>query len=393
MSGDRGGRAGRPRVLVLIGAMWPGNDSSGPNRSVKGLCEALSDRFDFRLLARSGPPGGRLPPAGSSDWIDRDFAHIRYLPTGRGGASGLIRAVRGCGHDALLMNSVWDRDFTLPVLAARRAGILPRDPAIISTRGEFSTEALALKPVRKRIMRLFLRASGALENIVLHATSDIERSDVAAAFPKAPILVAPNVRPVPAALPHSPPPDGKLRAVFLGRISRVKGLDIALSALAECKSDVGVAIWGPAEDRAYLDECRAIAARVPANIMVEWKGVASADDIPTIFASSDILLMPSHSENFGHAIFEAFAAGVPVMVGPSTPWQDLETRRAGTVLPLEARDAWAGAIDRFASLFPDRRAEWAAGARSVAEAYAGGGSAASRWEDAIRSLVARRSPA
>lgn len=384
-------RQTKPRVLILIGAMWPGNDSSGPNRSVQGLCEALGDDFEFRIFARANSPAApRVPVA--DQWVDRGFARIRYLDVGPLGARKLVASVKHAAPQVLLMNSVWDREFTLPVLAARRTGFLPKTSALLSTRGEFSSEALALKPMRKRVMRRLLLASGALDNVTLHATSRAERDDVARAFPQSRIFVAPNVRPLPPLLPHRSPKDGLLRAAFLGRISRVKGLDLALEALTRCREPVHFQICGPLEDTIYHDECVAIAAQLPSHVSVTWEGAVSADQVPRILARTDLLVLPSHSENFGHAIFEALAAGVPVLVGPKTPWQNLEEHDAGAVVPSRDPALWATKLDWFAAQAAERRAAWATGARAVAADSVSHNAAVGTWLAALTRLSEAGAP-
>lgn len=382
-----GSRPQRPSVLILIGAMWPGNDSSGPNRSVRGLCEALADSFDFSIMARSNAPGLAGDPAPLEAWIEYGHARTRYFSVGPMGARGLVAAVRQASPDVLLMNSVWDREFTLPVLAARRGRVLARTPAVLSTRGEFSDQALALKPLRKRAMRGVLAASGALDGVTLHATSELERADVARAFPNRSVFVAANIRPVPAALPRRNRPDDRLRACFVGRISPVKGLDFALAALAQVTKPVAFRIFGPIEDADYHTRCREAASQLPGHVAVTWEGPVEADAIPAILRAQDLLLMPSHSENFGHAIFEALAAGVPVAVGPNTPWRNLAERGAGQVLALGDAAAWAAAIDTVAAWTPAQRERGAAAARSVAEDYVASSVAADQWHDFLGRLT------
>lgn len=80
----------RPVVLVLLGCFWPGNDSSGPNQSFRALASTLSDRFDFRLVARDRPTGpDQKAKAQTEEWTDLGFARARYCAIGGLGAEGL----------------------------------------------------------------------------------------------------------------------------------------------------------------------------------------------------------------------------------------------------------------------------------------------------------------
>jgi glycosyltransferase involved in cell wall biosynthesis len=49
-------------------------------------------------------------------------------------------------------------------------------------------------------------------------------------------------------------------------------------------------------------------------------------------ANADALILPSHQENFGMAIVEALAAGVPVLISNRINiWREIETDQAGYV--------------------------------------------------------------
>src|SRR5205085_8939458 len=40
-----------------------------------------------------------------------------------------------------------------------------------------------------------------------------------------------------------------------------------------------------------------------------------------LFSNADVVVVPSHSENFGLVVAEALAHGVPVIASRGTPWQ------------------------------------------------------------------------
>src|SRR4051812_32849768 len=107
----------RPVILVLLGCFWPGNDSSGPNQSLKALATALGGQFAFRVVARDRPTGATTRGAGPRGWVDLGFAEARYLPIGPFGAAGLRELINQTAHHALWLNSILDREFSLPALA------------------------------------------------------------------------------------------------------------------------------------------------------------------------------------------------------------------------------------------------------------------------------------
>ena len=361
----------RPRVLVLLGCFWPGNDSSGPNQSFKALATALSNQFEFRLVARDRPTGpGQQAPAHAAEWVDLGFTRAHYCQIGAMGARGLKSLVNQTPHDVLWLNSVFDREFSLPALAMRRLGLIGDAPMVLSPRGEFGSGALGVKSTKKQV---FLEAARRLKlwrGVTLHATSEAEARDMAAGVRgAAPIVIAPNIRlPIDAAS-FSASPDGALRLSFVGRIVPVKQLDYALNVLARVRAQVEFNIYGPAEDAAYWARCQELIAKLPANIRVIWHGETSNDGVVAAMAKTDLFFLPTGGENFGHAIFEALSTGAPILISDQTPWRRLAASKAGWDLPLAEMDPWVETIDSFARLSEPQRSEYRQGAASVARKW------------------------
>ena len=377
----------KPRVLILIGAFWPGHDSAGPNLSIKAMCQALGDEFEFLLVARDRPFGAAEAMVDNVRWHDLGWAKIHYLTVGKRGAEGLAALLRDTPHDLLFVNGFFDREFTIPAMLARRFGKAPRTPVILSPRGEFSSGALGLKGARKSLYLASARALGLTKGVTFHVTSDEEAADVRAAFPRNPIAAITNVRPLFPLPAHA---RGNLfRVAFLGRISPVKGLDVALEALALVTSRIDFTIYGPISDPAHWARCEELIAALPANVTAHRDGELSNDGVPQALAEQDLLLLPSRSENFGHAIFEALAAGTPVVIGDRTPWRGLEAAKAGYDIALPDPAAIASAIDRLASLPASDYAAWRAGARGAAERFVESSTARADMARLFHDLVRR----
>jgi glycosyltransferase involved in cell wall biosynthesis len=374
--GGRGspGRAvsARPVVLVLLGCFWPGNDSSGPNQSFRALATALGDEFAFRVVARDRPMGSNEGGADARGWIDLGFAEARYLEIGTFGAIGLRALINQTPHDALWLNSMFDREFSLPALALRRLGLVARKPTLLSPRGEFGAGALDL-----------------WRGVTLHATSESEAADMATgAAGERPMFIAPNIRLPPAIASFTPSADGALRVAFVGRIVPVKQLDYALNVLRRIETRVDFDIFGPAEDEAYWRRCESLIATLPANIRASWHGETSNNDVLARLARMDLFFLPTAGENFGHAIFEALASGVPALISDQTPWRDLAAARAGWDLPLAAPERFVAAIESIATMPEAARAQMRRGAREAARRWVERSGAVARNIAMLRALIA-----
>ena len=60
---------------------------------------------------------------------------------------------------------------------------------------------------------------------------------------------------------------------------------------------------------------------------VHMIGEVGSDKKKACFTQSDVLVLPSHTENFGIVIAEALAHGVPVIAGKGTPWKRVEKNK------------------------------------------------------------------
>lgn len=69
------------------------------------------------------------------------------------------------------------------------------------------------------------------------------------------------------------------------------------------------------------------------------------------------MILPTEGENFGHAIFEAFGAGVPVIISDQTQWRNLSAQKAGWDLPLDQPEQFSLALQTAANL---NQEEWEA---------------------------------
>jgi len=116
----------KPRVIILIGAFWPGHESAGPNLSVKAMCESLSDQVEFFLVARDRPFGAAEPMVANNEWRDLGWAKIHYLSVGSKGAEGLAELLRDTPHE----------NETTIIIAVRRSKAPCTAPALDRKRQE-----------------------------------------------------------------------------------------------------------------------------------------------------------------------------------------------------------------------------------------------------------------
>lgn len=126
------------------------------------------------------------------------------------------------------------------------------------------------------------------------------------------------------------PPRGLLRQKFgidkdavvllvLGRLHRVKRLDIALEILADLnRRDVHL-IYAGYDEQGFKPLLEKQSLQMGCQDQVHFTGTLDKTEILQAFADADLLVMPSEQENFGMSAAEALAAGVPVLTSIHVP--------------------------------------------------------------------------
>jgi glycosyltransferase involved in cell wall biosynthesis len=100
----------------------------------------------------------------------------------------------------------------------------------------------------------------------------------------------------------------------LGRVSHVKGLDILIRAFRFVSvDDTRLVIAGP-DDEGLEPALRALAEAEGTANRVAFVGPLREDDRLAALTAASVLALPSKTESFGNAVFEAMAAGLPVVV-------------------------------------------------------------------------------
>ncbi len=189
--------------------------------------------------------------------------------------------------------------------------------------------------------RLFKRAAA------VHYTTEEERTLAAPYTFSRPGFVAPlglnieDYRPLPprgSFRTRYPETRDKAILLFLGRINFKKGLDVlakAFGEVAKCRDDVHLVIAGPDND--------GLKPKVEAWLKGEgvWEkttftGMLVGETKLAALRDADLFVLPSFSENFGIAVIEAMACGLPVLISDKVNiHREIDKAGAGFVEPVD----------------------------------------------------------
>lgn len=127
--------------------------------------------------------------------------------------------------------------------------------------------------------------------------------------------------------------------LFMGRLHPIKAIDRLLEALGTSalfrESGYSLVVAGPETDTLYAEELKALAIRLDLSEKVSFVGPVQGQRKEQLYADARLLILPSHSENFGNVVIESLAQGTPVIASVNTPWQVLEPEGAGRWVPNE----------------------------------------------------------
>lgn len=110
----------------------------------------------------------------------------------------------------------------------------------------------------------------------------------------------------PAERPHG---TGPVQALFAGHNFQVKGLEVALRALARARTNVTLTVVGGDRPDAWVR----LARQLNITDRVHFRGVVDAATLVQLYRTSTVLLHPAAYDPFPRVIVEALACGCPVV--------------------------------------------------------------------------------
>lgn len=345
------------KIFVFTNYYLPGYKSGGALRTLANMVERLGDRFDFSMVTRGFDVGetSTYPDLNIDGWNQIGKAKVYHAGHGQLTFGLIRRLLKEVSPDAVYLNSFFS-PLTIRFLTLRRLRMVADVPVILAPEGEFSTGALQLKSVKKKIFRTLAFPGKLYEDLIWKAASEPERTDIQRVVgTECEIHVAPNMPPQmilenfsiddkPKKFP------GEARFVFLSRVSPKKNLLHTLQILPRLWGEIEFDVYGPLEDELYWKECKEAIARLPERIKVTHCGSVPYERVAEIMAKYHFFVLPTLGENFGHVMTEAFSAGCPVLISDQTPWLNLEEKQIGWDLPLDRTDLWLAALEKCVSM-------------------------------------------
>lgn len=168
--------------------------------------------------------------------------------------------------------------------------------------------------------------------------------------------------------PASIPSGATRRVVCIGRLDPRKRIDLlvdAVTLLARRRNDFHVEVIGR---DGYIPGWSAFVERAARGLPLTYTPAVPQSDILERLRHADLLVQPSECEEFGFAVAEALACGVPVVTGPTNGTGEWAPADGSESFDHYEPESLADAIDRALDLSRDPEARGAC--RAAAAAFA-----------------------
>jgi phosphatidylinositol alpha-1,6-mannosyltransferase len=134
----------------------------------------------------------------------------------------------------------------------------------------------------------------------------------------------------------------------VGRLAaseRYKGHDVVLGALGALKDEMPQLVYVIAGDGDDLPRLRSAAQALGVADRVRFAGFFDDAQLPALYRSADVFVMPSTGEGFGIVFLQALACGVPVVGGDADGSRDpLRDGRSGGLVDARSVEAVAAGV-------------------------------------------------
>lgn len=369
---------GEPLKTILIFTDWyhPGFRAGGPVQSVYNLASMLSRHFDVRVVTRNTDMNSTAPYPGiePNAWVKIAENHsVQYLDAEHSTRKYIRSLVKANKENIMLINGLFSFKFSL--LPTWYAVSLGARHCFIAVRGMLHNSALSVKPVKKQVFLAFARGYGLYRHATLLATGEKEVAEIKQSLGNVRVQQAPNIPLLPMENFDDRRPfrdeQGRLRLLFLGRIAQEKNPIGLLRALKLVDEPCVATFCGTSVDEEYVARFEREKKELPRHIESIHILEMPHEEIGKLLDASDVMVLPSLGENFGHAIFESFVHAVPVIIGNNTQWTGIKELKAGFEVEPENAQQVAGAIKFFAGISKDEYLEWRKGSFAMARTYFG----------------------
>jgi len=121
--------------------------------------------------------------------------------------------------------------------------------------------------------------------------------------------------------------------IFLGRINKLKGLDMLVDSFNQLVNDMKVKLVIAGSDDGYLNVVRHRVNLLNLKDKVIFPGIMAGREKLEAYVDCDLFVYPSPAEGFSIAILEAGACGLPLLITEGCKFPEVKKHNAGIIVP------------------------------------------------------------
>ncbi|GAB4214439.1 MAG: glycosyltransferase [Synechococcales cyanobacterium] len=337
------------RILHVIPSI--ANVRGGPSLAVIKMVRALNHEGIESYIATTNDNGDQLLDIPLNKWAEYEGVPIQFFSR----FSPSITPIREFTFSSQLTYWLWKyiatyelihihAIFSFPSTAAMFIARLRKVPYIVRPLGQLTTWALQQSSTKKQIYLNLLEKDNLNYSNLIHYTSEQEQHEASVLHLAAPSFVQPHGLTIPDRIidartelrNHLNLSDNETIILFLSRLHPKKGLDYTIPALGKLKEcNLTFLLVGRGTDE-YEAEIEALLKAHQLISRTIRPGFVTGRLKDLFLQGSDLFVLNSYSENFGLAVLEAMASGLPVITSPNVGFASmLQTQDLCYIVPQD----------------------------------------------------------
>lgn len=338
------------RILHCVASLAPRH--GGPTVAALGMVRAERELgIDAVILSSDDDLGGSLGVP-LREWTIHEGVPVLFLPRVPAKQHTLVgftytpeypvwMKANVSKFDFVHVHTVFSHPANTAMRACRRAGV----PYCVRPLGQLCHWSLLQRRWIKKLQLALITRRNIDGARFIHCTSVMEARETSEEGFRSPCEVLPHGLLMPPRIPNARaklradlglPPD-RLVIVFMARIHQKKGVEMLIEAAGRLDLAFDLVIVGSGEET-YVKQLQQQSSN-SLRTRVHWLGFKEGNDKWCVLQGGDLFVLPSYSENFGIAVLEAIACGMPVIVSDQVALQDeVKLMALGRVVPLAVND-------------------------------------------------------
>lgn len=326
------------RVAVIIPSFYPALIYGGSTFASYNLTNYASSLNIDIWVSTTNANGRKRLNVKTNEFISLHKFHVKYYHENILNSLSL-RLIFGIYNDIKMSDVIHIQSiFSYPTPISLLFSKILSKKVLLSPRGSLALWTFKMNGLLKNIWLKTL-INPFIKGIFWHATSLKEKNEILRFFPTANVAIVPD-----GAIINNRSISYLNRAEMfetfnlkdsqyiscLGRIHPVKGYDLIIKAFPSIlKKFPNVKLLIAGQDDGAKKDLQLLIEKYHLEKKILFVGQVSGNLKESFLKHSEVLVMPSHTENFGIVALESLVNGTPVVASKETPWSILHEYKAG----------------------------------------------------------------